>query len=132
MRQRQGRSGLRAGRLIGLGDGCNLAPVTKRPKIIDAKFDVVRGPGRIGQRHATRRGWYFTGKYDHNGDPLFVVWWLLLMEAVGGGLAVIFSVAAIGLASLIGIGVATALILAGAGEAYKALEPIASQLLTRD
>lgn len=102
--------------------------MTKRPKIIDAKFDVVRGPGRIGQRHATRRGWYFTGKYDHNGDPLFVVWWLLLMEAVGGGLAVIFGVAAIALGILVALG----FVAGGAYELYQALKPAAGASLTRD
>lgn len=76
----------------------------RRPKIIDAEFEVVRGPARPGTPHATRKGWYFTGKYDANGDPLFIVWWLLLMEAVGGTLALLFGLAALGLGSLVAIG----------------------------
>jgi len=101
--------------------------VSRRPKIIDAKFEVVREP-RVGQRHATRRGWYFTGKYDHNGDPLFVVWWLLLMEAIGGSLAVIFGVAAIALGSLVALG----FVVGGAYELYQAIKPAADASLPRD
>lgn len=108
MRQRQGRSGLRAGRLIGLGDGCNLAPVTKRPKIIDAKFDVVRGLPKVGERHPTRRGWYFTGQHNAIGEPLFKAWWMIAGEVayavITGGVALLIGAALLGGIVLVAIG----------------------------
>ena len=39
--------------------------------IIDADFEVVSGPYRVGDEHRKRRGWYWTGRYDKNGVPLW-------------------------------------------------------------
>lgn len=43
----------------------------KRPKIIDAEFEVIEGPYRIGDEHRTRKRWLWTGHYDKNGVPLW-------------------------------------------------------------
>lgn len=43
----------------------------KRPKIIDAEFEVIEGPYRIGDEHRTRKRWYWTGTYNKRGVPLW-------------------------------------------------------------
>lgn len=59
------------------------------PKIIDVEFEVISGPYRIGDEHATRKRWYWTGKYDAAGTPLwyrpprFNKWQFMLL-VVGG------------------------------------------------
>ena len=47
-------------------------------KITDAEFEVVSGPLRVGDKHPTRKDWYFTGQYNAEGDPYFIRgagWW---------------------------------------------------------
>lgn len=39
--------------------------------IIDADYEVVGGGYQIGEEHRREKGWYFTGKYDRQGYPLF-------------------------------------------------------------
>ncbi|MDZ4052412.1 MAG: hypothetical protein U1A07_19135 [Phenylobacterium sp.] len=51
-------------------------------KIIDAEFEVVRGPPKIGEAHPSRPGWYFTGNFDAEGHPLFKAWWLRAFDNV--------------------------------------------------
>ena len=43
----------------------------KREQIIDAEFEVVGGPYRVGDEHRREKGWFFTGRYDAEGWPLF-------------------------------------------------------------
>lgn len=51
---------------------CYFATVpSKRPKIIDAEFEVIEGPYRIGDEHRTRKRWYWTGTYSKRGVPLW-------------------------------------------------------------
>lgn len=45
--------------------------ITKKDQVRDADFTVVSGPYRVNEEHRKRRGWFFTGLYDANGDPLF-------------------------------------------------------------
>ena len=45
--------------------------VPKHPKIIDAEFEVIEGPYRIGDEHRTRKRWRWTGLYDKRGVPLW-------------------------------------------------------------
>lgn len=92
-------------------------------KIIDAEFEVVRGPPKIGERHPTRRGWYFTGDYDPYGTPLFKAWWLVAFErvfaAVTLGVVVLTAIPLVGfvllliVAVVIGIGLEVREALAG-------------------
>ncbi|MFN3522287.1 MAG: hypothetical protein ACK4YQ_08550 [Phenylobacterium sp.] len=47
-------------------------------EIVDAEFEVVGGPYRVGDEHRREKGWYFTGQYNASGDPLFMrhpSWW---------------------------------------------------------
>lgn len=47
-------------------------------RIIDADFEIVGGPYRLGEEHRRERGWYFTGRHDADGDPYFMRhprWW---------------------------------------------------------
>lgn len=41
------------------------------PKVIDAEFDVVDGPYRVGDEHRERRGWFLTDKIGKHGEPLW-------------------------------------------------------------
>lgn len=43
----------------------------RRSKIIDAEFEVVDGPYRVGDEHRTRKGWYLTDRLDRHGNPLW-------------------------------------------------------------
>lgn len=52
--------------------------MSDRPPILDAEFEVVAGPMRVGDPHRTRKDWYFTGRYNAEGDPYFIRgagWW---------------------------------------------------------
>lgn len=40
-------------------------------KIIDADFEVVSGPLRVGDEHPIRKGWYLTDKLGKRGEPLW-------------------------------------------------------------
>jgi hypothetical protein len=40
--------------------------------IIDADYEVVSGPYRFGEEHRSHPGWYFIGRYDAEGWPLFI------------------------------------------------------------
>lgn len=40
-------------------------------KIIDADFEVVSGPLRVGDEHPIRKGWYLTDKVGRQGEPLW-------------------------------------------------------------
>ena len=40
-------------------------------KIIDADFEVVSGPLRVGDEHPTRKGWYLTDKVSRKGEALW-------------------------------------------------------------
>lgn len=42
------------------------------PQITDAEFQVVRGPYRAGDESPRYKGWYFTGRFNGDGDPLFI------------------------------------------------------------
>lgn len=50
--------------------GDKLGPMS-RHRVIDADFEVVSGPYRVGDEHPTERGWYFTDKVDRRGNPLW-------------------------------------------------------------
>lgn len=41
-------------------------------RIIDVQHEPVGCGYRIGEEHRTEKGWYFTGKYDHDGNPYFM------------------------------------------------------------
>jgi hypothetical protein len=41
-------------------------------RIVDAEYEVVGGPYRVGEEHRREKGWYFTGKYDRDGHPYFI------------------------------------------------------------
>lgn len=43
----------------------------KRSKIIDADFEIISGPYRVGDPHPTKRRWQWTGRYDRKGRPLW-------------------------------------------------------------
>lgn len=51
-------------------------------KVIDADFDYVAGPMRVGDEHPTRRGWLYTGRHDRRGVLLWYKppgrfsWWV--------------------------------------------------------
>lgn len=88
--------------------------------ITDAKFEVVGGPYRVGEAHRTRRGWYFTGRYDADGDALFMrhpSWWKrrAIFRRIGGWpgavLGLLYLAAA--LATAFGIGAAALRYFAG-------------------
>lgn len=70
---------------------------------IDADFEVVSGPLRIGEEHPKRRGWRFTGRYDKQGHPLFysrvrdLRVWMGGITAIGWTLVVLVAAATIGL-----------------------------------
>jgi len=40
-------------------------------KIIDADFEVVSGPLRVGDEHPIRKGWYLTDKVGRKGEVLW-------------------------------------------------------------
>lgn len=42
-----------------------------RPKIIDAEYEVVDGPYRVGDEHRERKGWYLTDQLDKDGLPVW-------------------------------------------------------------
>lgn len=42
------------------------------PQITDAEFRVVRGPYRAGDESPRHKGWYFIGRFNAQGDPLFI------------------------------------------------------------
>lgn len=43
-----------------------------RPRgYIDADFEVVSGPFRVGDEHPTQKGWFFTDKVGRRGEPLW-------------------------------------------------------------
>lgn len=44
----------------------------EKPSVIDAEFEVVDGPYKVGDEHRERRGWYLTNKVNRRGEPL---WW---------------------------------------------------------
>lgn len=50
---------------------CYSEPVQQRPKIVDAEFEVIEGPYRIGDEHRTRKRWFWTGAFDQHGVPLW-------------------------------------------------------------
>jgi hypothetical protein len=39
--------------------------------VMDAEFEVVKGPLRAGDHHPRHKGWRFLALYDRQGDPLF-------------------------------------------------------------
>lgn len=43
----------------------------QKSQIVDADFEVVDGPYRVGDEHRERKGWFLTDKVDKNGDPLW-------------------------------------------------------------
>lgn len=43
----------------------------REKSFIDADFEVVSGPYRVGEEHRRRKGWYFTGHFDRHGDPIW-------------------------------------------------------------
>lgn len=73
-------------------------------KVIDAEFEVVGGPLRVGDEHPTVKGWYWTGRYDRKGVGLWykppglisrwvrkiALWLYLAMMAIGMGAAFLF------------------------------------------
>lgn len=66
------------GRLHGRRNGGTFCAVSDAKQIIDADFDVVGGPYRVGDEHRAERGWYFTGRYNSAGHPYFMRhpnWW---------------------------------------------------------
>lgn len=42
-----------------------------KTKIIDADFEVVSGPLRVGDEHPIQKGWYLTDKVGRSGEPLW-------------------------------------------------------------
>lgn len=42
-----------------------------RPRVIDAEFEVVGGPLRVGDEHPTQKGWYLTDQVDRHGNVLW-------------------------------------------------------------
>ena len=41
------------------------------PEVIDADFEVVSGPLRVGDEHPTQKGWFLTDQVDRRGRPLW-------------------------------------------------------------
>lgn len=58
-----------------------------RQKPIDADFEVIGGPYRVGDEHRVHKRWFFTGHYDERGVPLwyrpprFTAWQIILIAA---------------------------------------------------
>ncbi|MET3526183.1 hypothetical protein [Phenylobacterium koreense] len=48
-----------------------LRPMGERRRVIDAEFEVVGGPLRVGDEHPTQKGWYLTDKVDRHGNTLW-------------------------------------------------------------
>lgn len=48
------------------------SPATNQRAIVDAEFTVVSGGLRVGDEHPTEKGWYFTGRTDDAGHPVFM------------------------------------------------------------
>lgn len=71
------------------------------PQIIDADFESVRGPYRVGEEHRSEKGWRFTGQYNGAGHPLFLnsrwLRWRQVRAAAADTYAVAFAVLAFGL-----------------------------------
>lgn len=44
---------------------------TRPRSYIDADFEVVSGPFRVGDEHPTQKGWFFTDKVGRHGEPLW-------------------------------------------------------------
>lgn len=42
-----------------------------KTKIIDAEFEVVGGPLRVGDEHPIQKGWYLTDKVGRDGNALW-------------------------------------------------------------
>lgn len=42
-----------------------------RKGYIDAEFEVVSGPLRVGDEHPIRKGWFLTDKVGRHGEPLW-------------------------------------------------------------
>lgn len=40
-------------------------------RIIDAEFEVIGGPLRVGDEHPTKRGWFLTDQVDRHGNTLW-------------------------------------------------------------
>lgn len=40
-------------------------------KVVDAEFEYVAGPMRVGDEHPTRRGWFYTGRRNRKGVLLW-------------------------------------------------------------
>lgn len=47
------------------------AKLVPKPDIIDADFEIVSGPYRVGDPHPTKKRWLWTGRYDEKGRPLW-------------------------------------------------------------
>lgn len=61
----------------------HLPRVTEERAIIEADFEVVGGPYRVGDEHRTEKDWFFTGRYDAEGNPYFIrgrKWWERLIR----------------------------------------------------
>lgn len=43
----------------------------ERRRVIDAEFEVVGGPLRVGDEHPIRKGWYLTDQVDRHGNRLW-------------------------------------------------------------
>lgn len=76
------------------------------PKIIDAEFEVVSGPYRVGDEHRERRGWFLTDKVGKRGEALWyrppglISKWIRRI-----GLAVYLSLVVFGIVIAIAMGV---------------------------
>lgn len=42
-----------------------------RKSYVDAEFEVVSGPLRVGDEHPIRKGWYLTDKIGRKGEVLW-------------------------------------------------------------
>lgn len=40
-------------------------------KVIDADYEVISGPLRVGDEHPTRKGWYLTDQVGADGNALW-------------------------------------------------------------
>ena len=78
------------------------------PEPIDAEYAFVGGPLRVGDEHPTNRGWYYTGRVDTDGDPLWYhppPRWRRRARLIGeGAFIAMFLLPAIGLTVMPGSG----------------------------
>lgn len=65
---------------------------------VDAEFEVVSGPLRVGDEHPVRKGWYLTDKIGRRGEPLWfkppgpISRWIKRLGVIGYVVLMVFGV----------------------------------------